>query len=113
MGGAMNNSISDHINYLRDVTQTHQYSCDTTSSSVRLVHAPIPVELYSDLLIMASEFKRDPNCLAGDLLPIAIYQAFDSLSGDEKARLKGLEVVDNNEQAIKHVEDCKYDWGGT
>ena len=107
------NNITDLISTLRDKHKIHENTCDATSSLVHIIDAPVPVEQYRDLLIMSSEFNRDLSCLAGDLLAIAIREAFSSLSEEERSRLKEQEVALEKRKEVQEMEDCKYDAGGT
>jgi hypothetical protein len=107
----MSDNIAGLISDLCDESQTHEKSCDVTSSSIRVVHVPVPADLHRDLQIISAEFKRDLNCLAGDLLTIAIREAFASLPKEEQSRLKGLEVTTAKQDSMQQMEACKYDAG--
>lgn len=89
------------------------YSCDMTSSSVQLVNAPIPTDLFLELKAMASDINLDANCLAGELLSIAIQEALDSLAEEDRHHLKSIKVASQQAAANKRMEDQVYDAGAT
>lgn len=75
MGNAMEQLLSGF-------TQTAGYSepsCDLSSSSVRLVKAPVRADLSLQLEAMAHVLHTSPECLAGAILNAAISDLEDHL----------------------------------
>ncbi len=66
------------------------YSCDLNSSSIRAIKTPIPTALSRDLQALGAIFGRDPACLAGDLLSVAIQETIAHLPEHLRKRLADI-----------------------
>ncbi|MEH6472480.1 MAG: hypothetical protein V7752_14625 [Halopseudomonas sp.] len=109
----MNSQISDYVSQLLASDESQAYSCDTVSSSVHLVNAPIPEALFHDLKALAAIYKRDANCIAGDMLTIALNQALSQLPQQAAENLKSVREAYDKDEAAKLIESSQYDAGGT
>ena len=107
----MESEISRYVGGLYADRKAHEYSCDLISSTVHQINAPIPVELYSDLQAMSRSFRRDINCLAGDLLSMAVKEAVDSLPKNEQHMLKKIQVALEKKEIKQHLDEQQYDAG--
>jgi len=109
----MENQLEHYVEQLCSTPIPEHYSCDINSSSVRSVKAPIPAALNRELQALGAVFGRDPMCLAGDLLGIAIQETVAHLPAHLRARLD--ETKSNAEQArqaaLRDLDWCET--GGT
>lgn len=102
----MDIQLERYIETRSNMPETDGYSCDTQSSSVRVVKIPIPATLERDLQALGAMFGYDPACLGGDLLAIAIQASIDNLPSKlhhrfsetknrlEQARITRMKIVD-------------------
>lgn len=88
-------------------------SCDITSSRVRMVNTPIPVELFHELEAISSEYNRELNCLAGDFLTLALKEAIEHIPREEKNHLGDVRHIHELKEEELHKKQCEFDAGGT
>lgn len=87
--------------------------CDISSSQVQSVTTPVPIGLYRELEAIASEYNCDINCLAGDLLSIALEEAVVLIPAKQKDHMREFQHDHEVEEAQVHAEDCQFDAGGS
>jgi len=109
----MENQISHLIKKLCEGKKAEEYGCDTTSSTVHIVNAPVPSELFHELEGMSAMFNRDVDCLAGELLAIALREAILSMSKGEHDHLDEVRDELDRVEAVRHADECKFDAGGS
>lgn len=110
----MENQIRQLVNKLCAGKQTDAaMSCDSTSSAVHLVQAPIPEELYKQLQTMAAVYKKDANCIGGELLTIALKEALNQLPAEEHKLLDSVRVNSEQQYISRHMENLRYDAGAS
>lgn len=109
----MSSLISEYMEQLCHEKDANTQSCDNRSSSVQVLNAPVPTELFDELQTLATVYNGDAHCIAGNLLSIALTEAFKSLPDDERAHLLNVRQAAEREAARKHMEDAKYDPGCT
>ncbi|OMH39114.1 hypothetical protein [Motiliproteus sp. MSK22-1] len=109
----MSNQISQYISELLASDGTGDYSCDMVSSSVHQVHAPIPTELFHELKALSAVYKRDSNCVAGDLLTIALKEALSSLPDKVRNNIRKAREEYEQDEVAHLMEAAEYDAGGT
>ncbi len=109
----MKNQVSEYIRELISEDSSRSYSCDMTSSSVHQVHAPIPTDLFHELKALAAVYKRDANCVAGDLLTLALQDAMNALPAETRAHLQKVREAYEKEEVAHLMESVEYDAGGT
>ncbi len=109
----MNSEIVRLMDDLCDTGKAHEASCDLSSSSVQTVAAPVPTELYNELKTLATIYKRDTNCIAGDLLTIALKEALSGLPEAERKNLSEVRKQSELQDAMRHMEEQRFDAGGT
>ena len=98
---------------LLDQGTADAYSCDMRSSSVRTVAGPIPVALARDLDALASLYRRDAACLAGDLLAAAVEDVISALPDAMQAQIRQTKASHASEEMESHREALRWDSGGT
>ena len=109
----MNNQISQYVSELLAGDGSENYSCDMVSSSVHQVHAPIPTDLFHELKALSAVYKRDSNCVAGDLLTIALRETLSSLPDEVRNNIQKARVDYEQDQVAHLMEAAEYDAGGT
>ena len=109
----METQISQYVSQLLAVDGSKEYSCDMVSSSVHQVHAPIPRELFHELKALSAVYKRDSNCVAGDLLTIALKEALSDLPDDVKRHVDNARREYERDEVAQLMESVEYDAGGT
>lgn len=109
----MNAEIGKLMDQLCNPDSEFSVSCDLTSSSVRQVGAPIDTALYHDLKTLAAFYRKDENCIAGELLTIALKEAFSMLSEEQREHLKVEQISFERQSAERHMEQQRYDPGCT
>lgn len=110
----MENQINNIVNKLYAGKQSDvAISCDTTSSAVHLVHAPISEDLYQQLQTMSVVYKKDANCLGGELLTIALQAVLDALPAEEHDMLSSVRTLAEQEYISRHMEELRYDAGAS
>ncbi|MEH6578684.1 MAG: hypothetical protein V7731_16600 [Amphritea sp.] len=109
----MNSDITRLMDDLCDTSKPHEASCDIHSSSVQTVATPVPTDLYNDLETLATVYKRDASCIAGDLLTIALKEAFSGLSETEFKQLRETRKQAEQQDALRHMEEQRFDAGCT
>ena len=87
--------------------------CEMNSPNVHVVHTPIPVELYRQLETISSEYDRDVNCLAGDLLTLALEEAIEHIPSEENIRLGAIRHMQDVQAAESQRRRFEFDAGGT
>ena len=83
------------------------------SSAVHQISAPIPAELYKQLKAMAADYNYDANCVAGDLLSIALTQALACLSDEDAQHVVKVRNTYQQGEMQCHQEVTRFDAGGT
>jgi hypothetical protein len=109
----MKSKITQLIEKLCAEKHADNAHCDVTSSSVHVVNVPIPTELFRELETISTEYKRDINCLAGDLLTLALEEAIEHIPSEEKKRLDEVGHEHELEEAKSREERSAFDAGGT
>ena len=109
----MNDPISEYIKKLTDKNTPHENSCDMISSSVHQISVPIPAELFKQLKAMSAEYKRDAECVAGELLTISLRQAMAALSIEDIEHLTDIRLAYQNHEMENQEEATGFDAGGT
>jgi len=109
----MDTQIAQYVNQLLAVDGSASPHCDMVSSSVHQVHAPVPTELYHELKALAAVYQRDSNCVAGDLLTIALKETIEELPNDVKKHMHHLREEYEREHVTRTMESVEYDAGGT
>ncbi len=110
----MENQINNLVNKLYAGKQADvAISCDTTSSAVHLVQAPISEDLYQQLQTMSVVYKKDANCLGGELLIIALQELLDALPAEEHELLHSVRAHAEQQYISRHMEELRYDAGAT
>ena len=109
----MKNKIVQYIEKLYTEKLADSAHCDISSSRIQMVKTPIPTELFHELETMASEYQRDLQCLAGDLLTLALEEAMANIPKNEKDRLYLVRRQHEFEEAEHHKELCRFSAGGT
>lgn len=109
----MKSKITQYIENLCSQKVADNVHCDITSSKIKLVSAPIPSNLYRELEIISSEYKRDLNCLAGDLLTLALEEVVEHIPTAEKTHLDEVKRARDSKRAETLREQCVFDAGGT
>ncbi len=109
----MNTQIAQVIEKLRSRQSATGPSCDLSSSSVQSIKAPVPIELYQQLKTMAVVYNRDMNCIAGDLLTLALRDALACLTDEEHEHLETVRKAMERDEVLKHMEEQRYDPGCT
>lgn len=109
----MKTKITQLIEKLCAEKHAEKAHCDVSSSRVHMVTAPIPAELFHELEVISSEYNHDINCLAGDLLTLALEEAIEHIPREEKARLDDVRHEHELEDAKLHKDQCAFDAGGT
>lgn len=109
----MESQLEHFVDQLCSNPVPDSYSCDISSSSIRTIKTPIPTMLSRELQALGAVFGRDPVCLAGDLLSIAIQETIAHLP--EHLQIRLAETKARAEQA-RQSELRDADWcetGGT
>lgn len=75
----MGNAIAQLLSGFGSSTDPGESSCDLSSSSVRLVKAPVRADLSLQLEAMAHVLHTSPECLAGAILNAAIVDLEEHL----------------------------------
>jgi len=109
----MESQISRYVGGLYADRHGHEYNCDLISSTVHQINAPISVALYADLHAMSRSFRRDINCLAGDLLSMAVKEAMESLPENERHMLEKIQIALEKKEIKQHLDEQQYDAGAT
>jgi len=109
----MHTEIGKLMDQLCSTNSDAMASCDLTSSTVQQLHAPVDINLYNDLQTLAAMYRKDANCIAGDLLTIALREAFASMSQDQIDHLKDVRLKNEQLSAQKHMEEQRFDAGCT
>jgi hypothetical protein len=109
----MKSKIGQYIENLCSEKGADNLHCDITSSKIQMVNVPIPANLFQELEIISSEYKRDINCLAGDFLTLALEEVIEHIPSEEKTHLDEIKRA----RELKHTEmlktQCVFDAGGT
>lgn len=109
----MNGQISSYMDRLRHDKDVSAASCDSRSSSVQVLKAPVPTNLYDKLNTLALIYHGDAQCIAGDLLTIALNEAFACMTDDERHHLNEVRERVEREAARRHMEEARFDPGCT
>ena len=109
----MKSRITELIETLYTQKHADNQHCDLTSSKVRMVNAPIPVELFNELEVMSSEYKRDLSCLAGDFLALALEEVIENMPLKEKKHLDDVRHDHELEFAEMQRKQNEFNVGGT
>lgn len=109
----MNTEIGKLMDQLCNQSSEHNPSCDLSSSSVQQVGAPIATDMYNDLQTLATIYNKDADCIAGELLTIALREAFTTLSQEQLDHLRDVRQQNERQNADKHMEEQRYDAGCT
>lgn len=109
----MNTEIGKLMDQLCDQSTPHNPSCDLSSSSVQQVEAPIATDMYNDLQTLATIYNKDANCIGGELLTIALREAFSCLSKEQLDQLQDVRQQNERQNADKHMEEQRFDAGCT
>ena len=109
----MNSRVIYLVDRLSSNAQLFDKSCDLHSSAIKLVNAPVPTQLLQELEAMSDVYRRDANCLAGDLLTAALEDALDHLSLGEKNHLDGVVRAHNYNNAKRAMKSCEFDAGAS
>ncbi|MEH6616995.1 MAG: hypothetical protein V7699_04085 [Porticoccus sp.] len=87
--------------------------CDVSSSRVQMLNIPISIELFRMLKAISLEYNHDANCLAGDILTIALEEAIEHIPREEKTRLDEAIHEHEREDTIRTKKFREFDPGGT
>ncbi len=109
----MESKITQFVKQLLAEKQAETPHCDISSSQIHLINTPISTELFHELESISSEYHRDINCLAGDLLALALKEAIEHIPRKEKAHLDKVRHAHEVEEAEQLKEQSVYDAGGT
>lgn len=109
----MNGQISSYMERLCHDKDVSVASCDSRSSSVQVLKAPVPTDLYDKLNTLALIYNGDAHCIAGDLLAIALNEAFACMSEQERAHLEEVRERVAHDAARRHMEEARFDPGCT
>ena len=109
----MNSEIQQLMSLLCSHDSLLHPACDLHSSSVKTLNAPVATDLFNDLQTLAEIYNRDANCIAGDLLTIAMKEAFSHLSQEQLNHLHSIRQTNERAEAVKHMEEQRFDHGCT
>ena len=109
----MKTQITELVEKLRASGEDAGPHCDLSSSSVKSVKAPIPTELYDQLKTMGLIYQQDLNCIAGELLEVALKEALECLTDEELDQIETVRKAVAQEEAQRHMEEQRYDAGCT
>ena len=109
----MNGYVPSLVSKLYAEKDVHNPSCDVSSSAVKIINAPMPSALYLELQAMASIVHKDVNCLAGELLTVAVEEAMSSLTEDDLHHLHDVKTAEQKSVANSRMERQVYDAGAT
>jgi len=87
--------------------------CDVHSSKFHKVTTQVPIELYRELEVIAAEYNRDLDQLAGEFLTLALEEAIEHIPKEARTHLQ--QAKHQREHAILEQikERCAFDAGGT
>jgi len=109
----MDDSIAQYMNELTNGDGSKDFSCDMVSSSIHQISVPVPVELFRQLKAMSAQYKRDANCVAGEILTLGLQQALASLPSDELTQIAQSSAIFHQQQVQKNGSAVEFDSGGT
>ncbi len=109
----MNSRVVHLMDRLSSGAYHFDKSCDLHSSAIKLVNTPIPSQLFQELAAMSDVYRRDTDCLAGDLLTAAVEDALDHLSLGEKNHLDGMIRAQEFKDAERVKKNCEFDAGAS
>lgn len=109
----MNNEISQLMAKICANESDYPSSCDLTSSSVQQFKAAVATDLYDDLHTLAAMHGKDADCIAADLLTIALREAFASMTPEQIDMLKQTRQENELQSAQQHMEEQRFDAGCT
>lgn len=109
----MNTHIVEVVEKLRSSGESSGMHCDLSSSSVKNVKTPIPTELYDQLKTMELVYNKDMNCIAAELLEVALGEALQCFSEEELEQLETVRKAVEKEAVLRHLKEQRYDAGCT
>lgn len=109
----MKNKITQYIETLYTEKHAKSAHCDLTSSNIKMVNVPIPTDLFNELEVISSEYGRDINCMAGDLLTFALEEAIEHIPMEEKKYLEDVKRNHEREIVDIHKRQAEFNVGGT
>lgn len=109
----MKTPVTEYVEKLCKEKHAEASHCDISSSRIHMVNTPIPTELYNQLEVMAEEYKRDINCLAGDFLTMALEEAFAHIPKQEQDYLDESMHMHQKAHFSYQQGHCSFDAGGS